>query len=394
MPKAISHKLSFAAQQMLREIDERDIYFRGNQICWITSCFEETAKFPLKLATELYLLVSEIARCIEHIFKDIHNTAKKTVLEEMEMQDLFYQAFVTRPVRLIASPIRLVWEPLFARISLYLDTKNYITTAEEGIRLDDLEKPLEEANCIAKTIQASKDLWPREGLVLTDFGREFHIFFNGDASSAKSINRFLYSLDKEYALQDPPSAQERNHFLSTICNLEHNQISTIVNSFSTCQNEAICRVKYALIYNFLTEKGIAPKDAVIIALKAMAFSTQYMWATVAQKSQEYAIDLRFYRNNLVITQDKQVFLDLCFANYRPAHGDWTVRRAIPDGKSALEGKLRIDIGSAEIQPMCGTVSIEGLNEKTIYIPNLIRNSIYVNALGGSYIMPCDTAPTF
>src|SRR5262249_54433585 len=131
----------------------------------------------------------------------------------------------------------------------------------------------------------------------------------------------------------------------------------------------------------------------VFALKAMCCSSQEVWKALKRALGKIGAQVCLIENNLRVTEQSKVMLELKFTNYYPRNGAWTVRDIIRVDSEHHEGVLRFDLGN---DLDTGTLEVKFGDGNTGWRPDSTKWGTYI-AEGkgkGRYLPQFDTQPLF
>lgn len=381
----VSHVLNEKGQAELTHIRKLEQEMVLGSTIWLKRTVKAIPTSCFLFAVLLYNAAIEMA-------SSLHKLAcwlwQSDLASERVCTNQLYTAFIVRPITILILPLRIVYEPLYRRIVLSIDYTNY-TKRLEGTLQPDTTYLKYVAAQIKKIepflLRNNPELWPQDDeLILPDFEKEHHLFFEGSARSVEKVQLYIHSLRDEILREEAIVAFYQKHIGLPDCSLD-----TLKAYYAAEKSKLITRVKHALTVQFLVKKAIPKKHASELALKAMALSTRETWEPFRALLKKLGIEIALLQNNLIVTEEKRVFLELKTINYLPKKEAWTVRDLIPLDTEHQSATYRIELTNL---PQ-GTLSVEIGACTTGWDPPEIRGGTFV-AEREQFLSLVDPSPTY
>lgn len=351
----VSHILNEKGQAELTHIHKLEQEMVVGSTLWLKRSVKA-------IPSSCFLMAVLLCNAFVEMASSIHKLAcwlwQSDLASERLCSNQLYTAFVVRPITILILPLRIVYEPLYRRIALYIDYTNYTKRFEGTLQPDAVY--LEHVSTQTKKIepfllQSNPELWPHDDeLILPDFEKEHHLFFEGRARAVEKVQLYVHSLRDEIVREESIVSFYQKHIGLPDCSLD-----TLRAYYTAEKSKLITRVKHALTVQFLVKKGIPKRLAPNLALKAMALSTRETWEPFRELLKKLGIEISLLQNNLIVTAEKRVFLELRTINYLPQKEAWSVRDLIPLDTEHQSATYRIELtdephSSLEVEIGAGT----------------------------------------
>ncbi len=394
----ISYVFTTAAERSLAEIQRKDSEWQFGTIFWI-----QTALYNIP---NTFAVMANCAKdCVIELALTIYRTAQWLWYDDGRTDDRLWRhawnALIAKPIELITAPLQIVHQPMYDELCLLLDANNYASQFQGSLPMLKAVADAERVFYITEQTwqraahEQPNALWPTlktqdgEDEILENFGKEHHLMFNNEPVSPLAISRFVHSL------KVPTEGLTEKEHLAFFeeCKAVPGAFSlaSLKETYASNHNKLIAKVKYCLTKKWLTDNAFSDDAAASLAVRAMAFSTKRIWKAIFAEITNYPIQVSLLQNNLVITPDKKLYLDLNFTNYPPSEGCWTVRDIIQKNMETQAGSVRIDLTSKiDVEPTVTLVF--GKEPSTGSTPPVMQEGIFDARMGGSFIPPRDEQP--
>ena len=321
---------------------------------------------PFVVIAEVSFLVADIAA---HCIPCLKLTADNSTLNEKVWRRLY--ALASYPTSIISQ--------VYANTLLLHSYPNTFDRRyyQEKPLSKNLIKQIEET--ISQPFDCISD-WPKHDDISRDFDREYHLFTQGE-DSVLSIANSLRNLE--------PDAIQRNEKMLSIIGFKPKELVSLsekkyLSHFPTIMKCAELR-KYLLTCKF------EENEALQMARRAMAYSTQSVWHSLLFELDTIGVNLAFYRMTLFVTQEGMPRLKLEGMNNLPETGKWMIRAQPMTGKKIAHVECIIPLSENDLLKN-RTITVV---EKTTTVP-LYTKKLTAGVYCGEEkeIIPAeDTSPT-